>query len=183
MPLLISKTPTLCYQCHPGVKYDFTKPSHHPVGTVKLECQDCHNPHAADYAALLDARDNAFCYKCHASANGAASAIKATYEPSAHGENKVLCIRCHTPHGSAFGPLLRARNPELCLQCHEKAVDGNNKHPFRPSLWDVYSRKALTCTSTCHNPHGTNQNYMLKRFSWPYDGQCLQCHTRVGTMF
>lgn len=182
-PLLRSDPPALCYRCHPGVKYDFLKPSHHPVGTVTLNCQGCHNPHAANYEFLLDARDNQFCYKCHSTARGAAYAIKPTYEPSAHAKNAILCVKCHTPHGSAYGPLLRKRNPEVCLDCHAPTVVGANKHPFRPTLWDVYSRKPLTCTSTCHNPHGTNQNYMLQRFSWPYDGQCLQCHSRVGKDF
>lgn len=181
--LLRKDPPELCYLCHPGLRYDFLKPSHHPVGTVKLNCQGCHNPHAASYEYLLDAKDNEFCYKCHASARGDAYAIKPTYEPSAHAKKAILCVRCHTPHGSAYGPLLRNRNPELCLECHTPTVVGPNKHPFRPTLWDVYARKPLTCTSTCHNPHGTNQNYMLERYSWPYDGQCLQCHTRVGKDF
>jgi len=187
-PLLRSAQPDLCYKCHGGIRYDFLKASHHPVGTVNLNCADCHDPHAADYRFLLTAKGNDFCYKCHATARGASYAIKPTYEPSAHGANAVLCVRCHSPHGSNYTPLLRTSNPELCLECHGPTVDGPNKHPFRPNLWDVAAKKPLTCTTTCHNPHGTDQNYMLKRYSHPQDGQCLQCHAvtpgkRVGIDF
>lgn len=173
-PLLIENQPPLCYRCHADIRNDFLKPSHHPVGTVQLTCGDCHNPHAADYTALLDAKDNRFCYTCHA------KPIEATYEKSRH--KGVLCIRCHTPHGSTQAPLLRARNPELCLQCHDRKVNVKygNKHPYSPDgYWDVVANKPLTCTTTCHNPHGTNYNFMIKNFWFPQDGQCLQCHRKV----
>ncbi len=188
-PLLRNYPPALCYRCHATIRYDFAKASHHPVGTVRLNCPDCHSPHAADNDFLLSATGNQFCYTCHAQSNGHAYAIKRTFQSSAHWvEKRMLCIRCHTPHGSSFAPLLRKRNPELCLDCHSSTVVGHKKHAYRPSLWDPAARKPLTCTSTCHNPHGTDQNYMLKRFSWPLDGQCLQCHgivpgQRVGVDF
>lgn len=178
-PLLDQPQPGLCYKCHPGIQNDFKKPSHHPVGTVKLVCGDCHNPHAADYKFLIDAQDNAFCYECHA------TAIKATYEPSAH--RRVLCVRCHTPHGSYYGPLLIKPNPPLCLDCHNPnwydedapGAPPRNNHPVRPVHYDMYAKKPLTCTTTCHNPHGTSHNYMLRYYSWPFDGRCLICHRLV----
>jgi predicted CXXCH cytochrome family protein len=179
LPLLRQEQPSLCYKCHPTIRYDFLKVSHHPADSSLLDCAGCHDPHAADYPALLTAKDNAVCYKCHDAAIGAAYAIKPTYDPSAHGTAKLLCIRCHTPHGSNYIPLLRKTNPQLCLDCHGPVVDGPNKHPFRPNVWDVVAKKPLTCTTTCHNPHGTDQNFMLQRYSWPYDGQCLQCHDAV----
>lgn len=175
LPLLRSEEPGLCYECHPDISQDFRKPSHHPVGTVQLNCADCHNPHAADYPALLTARDNAMCYQCHR------VQIQASYSASAH--KGLLCIRCHTPHGSNYGPLLQERNPELCLRCHDPRYydeEKGNNHPMRQYHFDVVAQKPLTCTTTCHNPHGTNQNFMLRNYSSPYDGQCLQCHRKVG---
>lgn len=178
-PLLISSQPEVCYRCHPEIRNDFQQPSHHPVGTVKLNCADCHNPHAADYSYLLEARDNAFCYKCHTNAIGNAYAIKATYEQSAH--RVKLCIDCHTPHGSAFAPLLRDSNPELCLGCHP-AYSDTHKHPIARRFYDSHAKQRLTCTSTCHNPHGTNN---VKMLNYPYrkDGLCLECHPGVGVTF
>ncbi|MCL4079332.1 hypothetical protein MX659_07020 [Coriobacteriia bacterium Es71-Z0120] len=186
-PLLIEYQPGLCYRCHPGIKYDFLKPSHHPVGTVELNCADCHNPHAADYPALLSARNNAMCYQCHK------AAIQATYDRSAHFQ--TLCVRCHTPHGSNWAPLLIKPNPEVCFQCHaptyfdeSSATEYRNNHPVRPTHYDVKARRPLTCTSTCHNPHGTQHNYMLRNYDFPKDGNCLICHRvvpgkRVGIDF
>ncbi len=187
LPLLHAGEPPLCYGCHPSIKYDFLKKSHHPVGTVKLQCSGCHNPHGADYPALLAARDNAMCYQCHR------AAIAVTYERSAHFD--TLCIRCHTPHGSDWSPLLIKPNPEVCLQCHAPAAFDEssatvyrNNHPVRPKHYDVKARKPLTCTSTCHDPHGTSHNYMLRYYDFPYDGNCLICHRvvpgqRVGIDF
>jgi len=186
-PLLQSAQPGLCYTCHPTIRNDFLKPSHHPIGTVELTCGDCHNPHAADYSALLDAQDNSFCYKCHS------KPIEATYQKSLH--KGTLCVRCHTPHGSDYTPLLRGSNPDLCLECHAPSsfdesskTQYRNNHPVRPSHYDVAAKKPLTCTSTCHNPHGSTFNYMLRNWFFPYDGGCLQCHRvivgeRVGIDF
>ncbi|GAB4276337.1 MAG: hypothetical protein Kow0056_06660 [Coriobacteriia bacterium] len=175
LPLLIDQQPTLCYGCHPQIQSDFVQPSHHPVGTVQLNCADCHNPHAADYNYLLSAKNNNMCYQCHE------VPIQASFDDSAHKER--LCIDCHTPHGSDYAPMLRERNPDICLNCHGTTVDGENKHPFRPTYYDPKAQDALTCTSTCHNPHGTTFNYMLVDWYYPMDGLCLQCHKRVGIDF
>lgn len=178
-PLLVRDTPNLCYLCHPDIQTDFLKPSSHPVDSSKLDCAGCHNPHAADYSALLVAKDNRLCYTCHKQ-----YPLPATYDASAHNEARVLCIGCHTPHGSQWSPILRESNPDLCLGCHG-AYEGKNKHPVRPTFYDVNARKGLTCSSSCHDPHGTTHNYMLKQYDSPLDGNCLICHAvtdgiRVG---
>jgi len=173
-PLLIKPQPDVCYICHSDIKNDFLKPSHHPVDTIELDCGDCHNPHAADYPGLVDAEGNDMCYQCH-------TAIRPTYDDSAHYD--TLCIRCHTPHGSNYAPILVKANPDVCLQCHvAKYYDESsptvyrNNHPVRPTHYDVVADAPLTCTSTCHNPHGTSHNYMLQYYDYPYDGNCLICH-------
>lgn len=184
-PLLIRDSPSLCYSCHPTIEKDFLRPSHHPVDTVDLECEGCHNPHAADYSALLVARDNSLCFTCHT-----AYPTAAAYNDSAHGTQDVLCIGCHTPHGSNYAPILRDSNPQLCFDCHEPlyfdenpfGTDGNNRnHPVRPVHYDVNGGVPLTCSSTCHDPHGTTYSFMLKDYNHPEDGTCLLCHkTAVG---
>jgi predicted CXXCH cytochrome family protein len=190
VPLLRQEQPPLCYKCHPTIRYDFLKASHHPADSSLLDCAGCHDPHASDYAALLTAKDNAICYKCHTAKIGNASAIKVSYEGSAH--KGTLCISCHTPHGSAYGPLLREPNPALCYRCHpstrniDEAFPAN--HPHRPDLyWDVVALKPMTCTTTCHNPHGSRYDAMVRI---PYGGDgfgrdnlCLACHPRVGIDF
>ncbi len=171
-PLLNKSQPELCYDCHPRIEDQFAQASHHPVG-VNLTCGSCHDPHASQYSGLVSAQDNAFCYQCHAEK-------KAIYEISSH--ERTLCIKCHTPHGSAYTPMLVQSNPDLCLSCHPN-YEGRNKHPVRPVNHDIKANKGLTCSSTCHNPHGTKFRYMINNWNWNQDGMCLQCHLYVGIKF
>jgi predicted CXXCH cytochrome family protein len=152
-----------------------------------MECSTCHDPHASQYAGLLTAGgNNDLCAECHGQ-------VLVTYNDSDH--SGQLCVKCHTPHGSAYRPLLVERNPELCLQCHDdsgydeatEAVYRNN-HPVRPNHYDVNQESPLTCTSSCHNPHGTDKTHMLRYFASPQDGACLICHSvtegsRVGVEY
>ncbi len=172
IPLLVAVQPELCYRCHPATENQFAQLSHHPVG-VDLRCASCHDPHAAQSASLVNAQDNNFCYQCH-------SDKEVTYDDSAH--HTTLCIRCHTPHGSAYRPILVAENPDLCLTCHP-ALEGLSKHPARKQFFDVHAKQGLSCSSSCHNPHGTKYEHMLKNFSSGQDGLCLQCHGTVGVYF
>jgi predicted CXXCH cytochrome family protein len=171
-PLLVEAQPALCYNCHPAIQNQFAQSSRHPIG-VDLQCGSCHNPHAAQYQGLVSAQDNSFCYQCHADA-------QPLYADSKH--SVLLCVKCHTPHGSAYQPILVAENPDLCLTCHP-TLEGQNKHPVRQEFFDVHAKKGLTCSSSCHNPHGTNSEFMLRNFNSPQDGQCLQCHKFVGVYF
>ncbi len=191
VPLLRKNQPPLCYDCHGAIKYDFLKPSHHPVDTVNLNCGDCHNPHAADYRFLISAKDNEFCFQCHAEPRGTTAGIQqALYEGAAH--KGTLCISCHTPHGSKYAPLLQDYNPSLCYRCHPATRNINEalpaNHPHRPDLyWDVVAKKPMTCTTTCHNPHGSKYQGMV-RIPYGADGKghdnlCLACHPRVGIDF
>lgn len=182
VPLLNAVQPDLCYQCHPAIEDQFSRPSHHPVG-VKLECGSCHDPHATQYRGLVNAQGNQFCYRCH-------GRMQAGFADSQHSGR--LCVNCHTPHGSTCDPILVQRNPDLCFQCHD-SLDYNentkqthrNNHPVQPNWYDVNAEAPLTCTSSCHNPHETDKNHMLRYFSSPFDGNCLMCHavtrgSRVG---
>ncbi|HAL30365.1 MAG TPA: hypothetical protein DCP20_06580 [Coriobacteriia bacterium] len=173
MPLLRAEEPRLCYMCHPGIETDFLKASHHPVGTISLQCTGCHDAHATNYSALLYDDDNGICYDCHA------TPIQASYDRSMHVDTP--CWGCHTPHGSDWGPLLKAAQPEVCFPCHERAgyddhAGGYKNHPVRPVYYDVNAKTDLTCTTTCHGPHGTDHNHMLRHYDSPKDGNCLICH-------
>lgn len=191
-PLLRAAQPTLCYECHQGIRYDFLKPSHHPVGQVNLDCGDCHNPHGANYQYLIDQKGNGFCLSCHSKIQGGTSAIPAsTYDASAHGKS-IVCVDCHTPHGSSYAPLLQAPNPQLCYVCHPNTKNINEalpaNHPHRPDLyWDVVAKKPMTCSTTCHNPHGSKYEHMVGipygADGYGHDNLCLACHPRVSIDF
>jgi predicted CXXCH cytochrome family protein len=60
-------------------------------------------------------------------------------------------------------------------------------HPTTPNYWDFHADKPLTCTSTCHDPHGSHYGPML-RVPYGSDGAgtdylCLICHTEVGIKY
>lgn len=178
MPLLRKSQPALCYMCHPAIQNDFLKASHHPVGTISLNCTGCHDAHATEYPGLLYDDDNGICYDCHA------NPIQVTYDKSAHVETP--CWGCHTPHGSNYGPLLKGPQPEVCFSCHPRpdyddAAGGYKNHPVRPVYYDMYAKKALTCTTTCHDPHGSAKGYtrLLRHYEAGLDGNCLICHAAV----
>jgi DmsE family decaheme c-type cytochrome len=171
-PLLRRPLPALCYGCHPQIESQFAQASHHPIG-LKLTCASCHNPHGARYPALLSDSKNTFCFQCHGDK-------QSRYDKSAHRIRE--CVDCHTPHGSPYQPMLLHVQPDLCLQCHPQ-TEGWNKHPIRPTYYDIHAKKGLTCTSSCHNPHGTAYDFMVKSYSWMQDGMCMQCHKTVGVYY
>lgn len=187
-PLLISHEPSLCYSCHPGIRNDFLKPSHHPVGTPLLNCTDCHGPHATLYRRLLVAKNNLLCYTCHGDK-------QYCYDRSAHNKAQLiaapgLCVNCHTPHGSIWAPLLIKEEMATCLQCHPTKISrvdlldrrrpkpgsggyDHDNHPVGDGWRDPLKKRRLTCTSSCHDPHGTCQLAMLRQLP---DKLCLACH-------
>lgn len=175
-PLLRKQEPELCYSCHPAIRTEFNQPSHHPISFNTMGCATCHDPHASDFPGLLDQTGNALCTRCH-------KALGARYHESAH--FNTPCVKCHATHGSAFKPMLIKPNPELCLGCHvnydEQDAAGNrlNRHPVRPKWYDVNAGTQLNCSTSCHDPHGTPHNYLLKNIDSPYDGNCIICHMVV----
>lgn len=173
-PLLRNPEPNLCYRCHPTIAVAMSRTSHHPE-----ECSRCHLVHASDYQGLLVAGPgNTLCYRCHAE-------IAFSYLDSEH--RSVDCVTCHNPHGSRFGAL-RATSPmTLCADCHpgdsHARFVGKNTHRVTPRFYDVSAADPLTCTSSCHNPHGTDYGYMIRGTEGYYDGFCRGCHGGVGKRF
>ncbi|HSK47685.1 MAG TPA: cytochrome c3 family protein [Coriobacteriia bacterium] len=174
-PLLEQSEPGLCYSCHPKVANEFAMKSHHPVGK-KLKCSGCHEVHASPYWALLHTTGNKLCLGCH-------SKVEAVYHSSLH--RGLDCVRCHKWHGSDYWPLLQKKNPPLCLDCHQPKhyYSGPRAHPTWPKFWDSHAGRPLTCTSTCHNAHGTSFEHMVRRYDPDWDGQCRQCHADVGVLY
>ena len=190
-PLLINPVPNLCYMCHPKLATLMARPSHHPQ-----ECTRCHSVHAASHEFLLFADlNNNFCYTCHPT-------IASTYNTSLH--KNLMCLKCHNAHGSKYKPLLAKNPPKVCTQCHDEHrfvgkgvmyllkappdltqmwTPADNAHRTSPRFLDIHSNKPLTCTSTCHNPHGSQYLHMTRNYSPEVDGLCLQCHKGVGKRF
>lgn len=108
-----------CLQCHTAQVTDFRLPFRHRVLEGQIDCQDCHNPHAAfdqtDWNGL-----NGVCLECHVEMEG-----PFVYEHE--GVASEDCVTCHRPHGSNHDKLLITESNSMCLQCHfEQGFNAGN---------------------------------------------------------
>lgn len=110
--LLREPTPTLCFDCHGGVRAEFSLNERHRVDEGGLACQDCHNPHGRAERRTLPGFKQEMCLGCHTEYRG----------PWVFEHEAVAvegCGYCHVPHGSVNRYLLKfQRAGDVCLQCH-----------------------------------------------------------------
>ncbi len=170
--ILQDVTNDLCYKCHTDLKEEFAKDNvHFPVAESK--CWDCHDPHASDKQALLrtgpeEADDPQACLMCH----------KADLEHSLNAEiahppfAELDCVRCHDPHASEHGGLLKATANELCTDCHNP---GNDAMPTAHADKEI---SGLSCND-CHSGHSMDTPGLLStKTHAPFaDGDCEMCHS------
>ncbi len=168
-----------CAECHADITKNFGDATHAKLqahgthGATEIGCESCHGPgsvHAkkgGGAGTIVNPTKNPeTCFQCHLDKRGEFAL------PNAHPLGKVTCSDCHDPHkGDAImggGTKLGAAN-ESCLKCHEA-----QRGPY------VFEHEALreSCT-TCHNPHGTVNDKMLKSRNQTL---CLQCHYQQQTV-
>ncbi len=167
-----------CAQCHEDVTSGFPDATHARLMTSgtnakNVGCESCHGPGSVHSKAgggsdniVNPARNPETCFQCHTDKRGEFAL------PHAHPAGKVSCSDCHDPHkGDAIagGGTRMASASETCLKCHEA-----QRGPY------VFEHEALreNCT-TCHNPHGTVNDKMLKSRN---QSLCLQCHYQQQTV-
>lgn len=100
------------------------------------------------------------CFDCHKEQR--AMFMQSSHHPVREG--RMTCSSCHDAHGANLGTLKTSERPnDLCLSCHAAKAG-----PF------VFEHAPVqeSCL-TCHNPHGTVANNLLKQGE-PF--LCLQCH-------
>jgi DmsE family decaheme c-type cytochrome len=164
-----------CLGCHQKdlSRGNIRRSAHTEADIVCTNCHSIHHP--ATTRALLQAKQNELCYRCH-------QPVRAQFSmPVKHRVNEgvVQCTDCHNPHGN-FAPSWRTGtganlvaashdNEEPCLKCH---VD--KRGPF---VYEHASVRVEGCT-TCHMPHGSTNAKLLRRpvvFTI-----CLECHNGAG---
>lgn len=177
----------VCQGCHPD-QYDgfaTTKMGQLFLKAAKTEqqkegCEACHGPGSLHVDAggkkpglLMDfsAKDprpvserNAQCLSCHD------RTARLFWQGSQHESRNVACTNCHTvmSNVSERAQLKKATVTETCAQCHAQraAQLARFSHmPFREGKMDC---------ATCHNPHGSPTEKLLKGNS-PND-VCYSCH-------
>ncbi|MDO8526577.1 MAG: DmsE family decaheme c-type cytochrome [Deltaproteobacteria bacterium] len=151
-------------------------------GNESFSCETCHGPgnlHAEagggrGVGGLITfgkgsttpvEKQNAVCLQCHEQGD------RLLWKGSSHQARDVACTSCHTvmekisPHAQ----LAKTSEIETCGQCHEQ----KRAQQMRFSHMPVREGK-MTCTS-CHNPHGTLTEKLLKSTS--ANENCYSCHT------
>ena len=180
-----------CKGCHEEA---FNKFSHTRMGRIFLKqarnpqeanaCESCHGPgkdhvdagggkgkgglitFAKNDRTPVEKR-NAVCLSCHT------KGARIFWQGSAHESRDVACTNCHTvmEEHSPRNALAKATDLETCGTCHLK----QRAQQMRSSHMPLREGK-MGCTS-CHNPHGTVTENLLKARA-PY--LCHQCHTPHG---
>ena len=151
------RNPTVCYQCHLGVKMAFNFQYHHPVREGRMNCINCHDPHGENiYRAkgMRIGRENDVCMQCHQD-----QTRPRVFEHEALREG---CTICHRPHGSINDKMLVENDNNLCLKCHAQIAMPNSV-----TIGDFSHTTRLaqgTCWSAgCHTAvHGSNINPHLR---------------------
>lgn len=160
-----------CKTCHRMLISQ--KSSHDPASD--WNCLKCHDPDASPkYQLYADQnRDAALCLKCHAEKRQDAQSNTVLHAPVATAD----CRKCHDSHGTRNDALVVAPVNDVCLSCHKEIatiphpVVGHplkgRPDPFRPG-------KELSC-ATCHNPHASENAYLLIA---PKFAVCQKCHQK-----
>ena len=168
-----------CAQCHANITGMFHDATHARLNATaghakEIGCESCHGPGSAhvqsggEIGTIVNPRQSPeACFQCHLDKRSEFNL------PHSHPviAGKVSCVDCHDPHkGDAVlgtGAQLASMN-ETCFKCHT-AQQG----PF------VFEHEAVRegCV-TCHNPHGSVNDKLLKARN---QALCLQCHVQQQT--
>jgi predicted CXXCH cytochrome family protein len=169
-----------CLECHnENIGHEWAASEH---GLGGLTCTDCHKIHQsrrvlataeAAFAGMPARFANApppryslakpepqLCLECHKEKLG--QMMLSSHHPVREG--KMACSSCHEAHGSPVRQLkTEERVNDLCLKCHT-----SKQGPF------IFEHAPVqeNCL-TCHDPHGTVANNLLRQ-NEPF--LCLQCH-------
>jgi len=178
----VADSERMCLSCHADrIAYNWKQGEH---GLNGVTCTQCHKIHQArpmvpedrglmerpapagfrsvnpPNRASLAKPESVLCRECHQ------EVVARMMMPSRHPvrEGKMSCSSCHNVHGSEVAGLkTEERSNDLCLSCHT-----SKQGPF---IFD-HQPVSESC-ATCHVPHGSVNNNLLKQ-NEPF--LCLQCH-------
>jgi DmsE family decaheme c-type cytochrome len=140
-------------------------------------CESCHGPGKAHVEGGGD-KSKIFTFK-QASAKEISERClgchtygeeHSNYARSAHLQNNVSCIDCHSPHHAKEDQhLMKEKQPQLCYGCHLETKQQFNR-PFHHRV-----NEGLVQCSDCHNPHGGFLTRQLRATKGPSN-----CFYRIG---
>ena len=172
-----------CKTCHEEIYQRFDKSAHWKTllnergGPTKQGCEACHGPGREhidaggdktkifSFKTASSAAVNERCLGCHASGKD-----HGNFSRSAHSENNLSCLNCHSSHHATTEQfLLTNPQPNLCYGCHQKM-----KAQFNLPSHHRVEEGLLKCAD-CHNPHGGFLRKQL-RSAAARDSVCFTCH-------
>ncbi len=179
--------PETCKTCHPDQYERFSATTmgklflkHPRTAKEQLGCESCHgagNAHVQSGGRSFDglitfskkdptpvARRNAVCLECHE------KTARLHWQGSPHELRDLACTNCHRVMETVSERSMLAKPTEIetCGQCHLQ----RRAQLMRSSHMPLREGK-MTCTS-CHNPHGTVTEKLLKANS--VNENCYTCH-------
>lgn len=153
--------PGVCLMCHSEFEDKLKEKSVHTILQDGGHCATCHNPHAANHAALLNDDVKELCTGCHTDVKHDADKTMG-HTPATKGN----CLACHDPHASDYKYQLLQPIPDLCQGCHSSVAE------FRARS-KMHAPVAASECMTCHEPHGSDQQALLAD---GVPGLCFGCH-------
>lgn len=148
-----------CLTCHEGILQGRVR--HRPA--AEGECTTCHDPELR----TLTLPAGELCLTCHAEVIPPGG--RSPHDFFLQGE----CQVCHARHASDEPSLLIVDPIKVCESCHPDQRGGRS-HPVGFGVTDPRTGTTMTCTSTCHDPHSTPRDSLLRRL----EGRelCWSCH-------
>ena len=140
--LLKFENENLCSHCHSVEKLkNYT--IHSEIDDNN--CTSCHNAHGGMNEYFLKTET---CYNCHTNYN---DEFKYLHGPV---ESSNYCNQCHDNHKSKNEYKLLNINDNICLSCHLESDVRNST---------VHTSNSIEKCTECHNPHGSNIKYLLRK--------------------
>ncbi len=177
-----------CQACHEDAFHTFAKTrmgrlflQHPRDAQERLACENCHGPGQAHVEAgggkgvggmISFAKDdptpvaerNAVCLECHQMKD------RLFWQGSPHDSRDVACTNCHVvmKDVSDRAALAKPTVVEVCRQCHLRQAAQQMFFSHMPV------REGKMDCASCHNPHGTVTEKLLKANS--LNDVCYTCH-------
>ena len=160
---------TSCAACHKNLIERY--PQKHST-TVNQQCLSCHLQYSNSKPWRIGFRQGKIdetCYTCHTS--------KKVWQSRKYPHGPMIggCTLCHNPHGSKYpNQLLAEGSLDLCISCHvdkQNLVDKKDPVPYVHGI--IFGKGCIAC----HNPHATDEKFMLIK---PINKLCISCHPGVA---